>query len=134
MLLTCGNARFLPSVRTAFEIIETPQQTYSQNIEYLHVNLSCFQSIEINVLISLERVKPMHVSRNPFFIFLDFVSKNALCDSPFDYVSDSQLQAAAWWSFDSLSIGVSSIRYDKANIELILISRIVQVIRFDFLK
>ena len=47
---------FLPSVRTAFEIMETPQQTYSQNIEYLHVNLSCFQSIEINVLMSLERI------------------------------------------------------------------------------
>ena len=35
-------------------MIDTPEQTYSQNIEYLHVNLPCFQSAEIKVLISFK--------------------------------------------------------------------------------
>ena len=82
-------------------------------MEYLHVNLLCFQSVEISVLMSDKQRINAQLYRDMSALVV------AVIKFP-EYII-------------RLPIGVKMIRYERANIELILIRRIVHVIRFVFL-
>ena len=83
-------------------------------MEYLHVNLLCFQLVEISVLMSDKQRINGQLYRDMSALVV------AVTKCP------------QYTGIFRLPIGVKMIRYERANIELILIKRIVHVIRFVF--